>query len=146
MEDRLKVVMEEVTDVVAVWEDARRRIIAAAAEGGASVSRAEARLGRALRGMPLARWEVLTTAKVSLRTGRAARELNQVARSRTSVEEAKRALVTARTRRDSEMREAEASLAEVARRLARYGRLAERATGIELEGLRRLGRATGGSR
>jgi hypothetical protein len=138
MDDRLKVMLEAVDGAVMAWEDARRQLTDATAEGGAAVFEAEARLRQALGGIALTRWEALSTREASPRTAQAARELRQAAGSRRSVEPAMKAFVAAQTARDAEVREAAAMLAEVARRLASYGRLAERITGYRIDDLSRM--------
>jgi len=142
-EDRLNMVLGRVEEVIVGYQEGLRQLAGAVANGDAAVRQAEAGLRRALRGIPLSRWEALSTRKSSPRAARVARELHQVAGSRHAVEAAMKALAAARVARDVQVREAATEFADVLRRLAGYGRLAERVTGLQGKDLRRMIRSTG---
>lgn len=137
-EDRLKVVLDQVQEVVMVWEVRRRKLADARAAGDTAVRQAEADLRHALAGMPLARWQSLSSGAARPRSALAARELHQAARSRQAVKAALDAVVAAEVLRDTQVRAAAAELAEVSRRLAGYGRLAERISGLRADHLRHM--------
>ena len=67
-DDRLDLVLNKVQEVIIVWEDRRRQLADAVTKGDRAVLQAEAGLRRALRGVPLTRWQALSTGKASPRT------------------------------------------------------------------------------
>jgi hypothetical protein len=126
MDDLVMVVLDEVEEAVDGWEDARRRHAATVAEADRTIRRAQADLGRALRGIPLDRWRTLVTGPVSLREARAARDIHRARKSKAAVKAATTNLVEARQTGEELVRLADQDLAATARRLRGYGRLGEK--------------------
>lgn len=138
MDDRWKVVLEDLQEAVEASGNARRQLAEAQAEGGAAVARAEGQLRRALGGIPLARWRALANGRTSVRSGCGSRQLHLAAKSKGEVYSAIEALECAQISRDARVGEAAFSLVAVADRLASYGQVAERVTGFSADELRRL--------
>lgn len=134
-------VLEEVAEVVGLWERARRQLVAAMAGGDAAVSRSEARLRAALGGIPLERWRTLTTTEARVRDPRAARQRHQALRIRPAVHAALQELEAARASRDVAVRAAEMALGSASGQLASYRRLAEWVTGKSVNEHHRTARA-----
>jgi hypothetical protein len=126
MDDLVKVVFDEIEEVVDAWVDARRQHAASVAEADRAIRRAQTDLDRALRGVPPDRWRALLTGTLSLRDPHAARDVHRARRSKAGVKTAIARVAEARQTKKELVRLADQDLASAARRQKGYGRLGER--------------------
>ena len=141
VEDRLKVLIDQLAAVVAVWERALAGLETAVARRDAALSQAEVRLRSALHGMTLRRWRSLVSGKAAVRSSADGRALALARRLAPAVEAALGDLEGLRAARARDLWPAQEVLAVAAAGLLRYGPAAEAASGRPVAELRRMARS-----
>jgi hypothetical protein len=133
-----RVLVEELSAVVAGWEEASAAAGVARKRRDQLVGRAQAALDTALGGMTLQRWRRLVEGDVSIRTRVVGREVNIARRRRADVQAALDMLEVAMSVEAMKVEVADRDLATATRSLLAYGPLAERVTGRSAHELRRM--------
>lgn len=121
--------VEELAEVVAVWETAVSERDEAAGHRAAAMARADRQLAVVLGGMTLRRWRNRAAGKASILTAADAREANLARRRRPGVEAALAGLEETRSEEETAVRSAEEVLAVATARLLAYGPVAGAITG-----------------
>jgi hypothetical protein len=138
VEDRGRLLVEELSTVVEAWEDALVTADEARRRRDQVIALAQGALEKALGGLTLQRWRRLVEGDVSVRSQSAGRAVHLARRRRQEVQSALDGIEVASRAEALNVGAAEAAVADLARRLLVYGPLAERVTGRSIVELSKM--------